>query len=378
MSSSSLPEQRPRAFGGRTAARLAPFPHHAAASYVARPFSTPLPSCKAAPRPRIAVIPGGGRDSGRGGPFAPAQASFPFPAPAKKYFNSKFSSNGHRGVSGAPLPPRSSAGEQLPISSGVQRGKPQQDAEEAGQLQTTGDGTQQLYNNTAGSSASAPAVGDGSDSSSSSDRGGAAGQRPSSATSAAPDASAVAAARLLRGALEAALLPRLEALEGRIVEAVEGSVEVCASVLPRLEAMEARNKIMREVLGGMEERIVKAVEARVMQGLMDMEQQREEKAGARGEGKGEEQEQRSEGHGQQEEQGQKQGQQGQEQEQQGQEQGQPLAAALAAQEQRIREELKVMWARLWGRRAYAWGRSNRERCGAKWVGVQVDGDWAVG
>ncbi len=73
---------------------------------------------------------------------------------------------------------------------------------------------------------------------------------PSPSQASASDSSAVAAARLLRGALEAALLPRLEALEGRIVEAVE-------------------------------RRIVEAVERRVVQRLMDMEQQREDKMGAR-------------------------------------------------------------------------------------------------
>ncbi len=308
---SSLSEQRPRACGGHTAARLAPFRHHAAATSIARPISTPLPSCKAAPRPRIAVGPGGGPDSGRAlgrGPFAPAQASLPSPAPAKNNSSSRLTSNQRRGAAGAPLPPRSAAGEQqLPISSGVQRGKPQQASGEAAQLQTAGNDKQQC-NSAAGSSASAQAVVN--------DvfgvNGGATGQRSASPASNA-DASAVAAARLLRGALEAALLPRLEAMEGR--------------------------------MGAMEGRIVEAVEGRITQGLMDMVQQREEKAVARerqltaaleamaavmrqqGQGMGEGQQVK-----------------GQAAEPQGQrDEGQPLAVTLAAQEQRIREELKVRY-----------------------------------
>ncbi len=61
------------------------------------------------------------------------------------------------------------------------------------------------------------------------------------ATSASTDASAVAAAQLLSGALDAALLPRLEAIEGRIVEAVE------AKVVERLGEQGQRTKELVEV-----------------------------------------------------------------------------------------------------------------------------------
>ncbi len=401
-SSSSLPQQRPRACGGRTAARLAPFRHHAAGSSAARPFSTPLPSIKAAPRPRIAVIPGGGPDSGRAlghSPFGPAQASFPSPAPAKNYLNQELTSNGPPGVSAASLPPRSSAGEQLSPHS-FPRGTPQQIAEEVEAVRKLyPGGFSGLVNlpkfpgnlseitrsrpkfNTAGRSATALAVGeDVLTESSGSGSGGAAGQRPASPDTSAPDASAVAAARLLRGALEAALLPRLEALEGRIVEAVEGRV------VQRMMDMEQQRE---EVVGARERQLTAALEA--MAAVMreqgkgkgekgegqELEQgkgqqvlgqgkeqwEQGQQAEGQGEEKGEEQGQRNEGHGQD--------QQGQEQEQQGEGQGQgqadheqPLVDALAAQEQRIREELKVMWARLWGGSACAWGRSNRVQSGA--------------
>ncbi len=224
------------------------------------------------------------------------------------------------------------------------------------------------------------------------------GQRPSSPASAAPEASAVAAARLLRGALEAALLPRLEALEGRM-GAMQGSMELVQGSMGGVEG-----RIVEAVEGrmeAMEGRIVEAMEGRIVQRMMDMEQQREVVVGARerqmtaaleamaavmrdqgqgmgkGKGKGEEQGQRDEGHGQQNQQGQDQGQQGQEQDQQGQEQEQPLADTLAAQQQRIREELKVMWAGLWGGSACAW----EWRHGARSLavgrgGVQLAGEWA--
>ncbi len=215
-SSSSLSGQkRPLACGGRTAARLPPLRHHAAASSaVWRPSSIPLPSCRAAPTARIASIPGGGANVGRGlghGPFAPAQASFVLPAPTRGYFYTRLTSRGHRDVSAAPFPPRSSAaGGQQPTAH--QRGKPQQQPNEEDQLPAAADGAEQQYNNkTAGSSAGAAAEGD-------------AAPVPAST----PNASAVAAARLLRGALEAALLPRLEAMEGRIVERMGEQVAAAA------------------------------------------------------------------------------------------------------------------------------------------------------
>ncbi len=91
------------------------------------------------------------------------------------------------------------------------------------------------------------------------------------AASASANASAVAAARLLCGALEAALLRGacLEAMEGRIVEAVEGRImnaqrvegivgqRVEGSIVERVEAMEGR-------MAGMETRIVEAVERRIV------------------------------------------------------------------------------------------------------------------
>ncbi len=209
--SSSLSGQRPLPCGRRSAAGLPPLRQHtAASSAVAKSSSVFYDSCAAAPRARSAGIPGGGPDVGRGlghGPFAPAQASFVLPSPAKGYSSSRFSGHGYRGVSAAPVPPRSSSGAQLPITH--PRGKPQPQPNEDDQLQAAADDAeQQCINKAAGSSAGAPAEGD------------AAAPVPAST----PNASAVAAAQLLRGALEAVLVPRLEAMEGSIVEAVEGTI----------------------------------------------------------------------------------------------------------------------------------------------------------
>ncbi len=186
-------------------------------------------------------------------------------------------------------------------------------------------------------------------------------------TSTSADSSAVAAARLLRGALEAALLPRLEAVEGRVGDMevrIVGALE--AKVVERLEAMEGRimrrmgdQELHREEEVEAPERQLTASPEAVVAGMQAQEQGQEQ-----------EQEQRDQGQGQglkQREQelaeagAQEQG-QGQERvEVQVQEQEQPPANTLAELEQRIREELKVMWAGWWGGSACAPGWSGWER-----------------
>ncbi len=248
----------------------------------------------------------------------------------------RYGRNGYRGVSAAPLPPRSSFyGAQLPIIH--QRGKPQQQPNEEDQLQAAAGAEEPLYNSPdlhncpAGSSAGAPADGDAAVSSSGSGgSGGAMGRRSSSpvpaSASTSTDASAVAAAQLLRGALEAALLPRLEAMEGRIVGAMEGSIA------ERIKAMEER-LAMGERMGERQRGPTTAPEA-VMTAVRRDQGQREQM---------EEQRERDEVEAHQ----------AQEHEQE-----QPLAATLAALEQRIREELKVRSVG-WGVRAGSTAGSTR-------------------
>ncbi len=138
---------------------------------------------------------------------------------------------------------------------------------------------------------------------------------PASVPASAPNDSAAAAAQLLRGALEAALLPRLEAMEGRIVGAME------ARIVESMEAMEGRmtqrmeKQVQQKEVGAGERRLTAAPEAVV--------------AGMRAQGQREQRELAQE-HGQEEA--------------PVQEQEQAPTIALAAMEQRIREELKVMRA----------------------------------
>ncbi len=266
----SLSEQRPLAYSGRTAARLPPVRHHAATSTVATNSCIPLARSNAAARARIAAIPGGGPDAGRGlghGSFAPARASFILPAPAQNYFVSRLTNNGNRGVPAAPWPPRSSAGERLPLSRRRERQQQQEPLED--QLQTAaGGGDEQPHHSPISSSTSAPAEGDAAVSNSSSSDASALDRRSSSpvpASASAPNASAVAAARLLRGALEAALLPRLEAMEGRI-GGMEGRIvnTVEGRIVERMEEQEQRIvDAMEERVGAMKEQVIEAVAARL-------------------------------------------------------------------------------------------------------------------
>ncbi len=137
----------------------------------------------------------------------------------------------------------------------------------------------------------------------------------SSVPASAPSNSAGVAARLLRGALEAALLPRLEAIEGRV-----GAME--AKVVESMEAMEGRmmqrmeKQVQQKEVGAGERQLTAAPEAVVA--VMRAQKQELAKEHGQEEAPVREQEQAPE-------------------------------IALAAMEQRIREELKVrsVGCRLW-------------------------------